>query len=140
MNSARRLKLRPSVPEKQAEKNGKIRSAAGRRVAHKAVLAESRAETKPAEVISPEELREREKSWRRWCVDCVQPHEALLREDEQERIRAAAYSWIVLRTMSFDDWQDVRRALREVLEAARPPELLRVWVKPWHNPGLPEGW
>lgn len=120
MNPARTLSLRPSAPEKQADKNGKIRSIAGRKVAHKAALAEHRAEAAPAEAISPEELREREHDWRRWCADNIQPHAPILREDEQERLYAAARSWIVTRTMPFDDWRDVTRALREAIEAARP--------------------
>jgi hypothetical protein len=140
MNPARRLSLRPSAPDKQAEKNGKIRCSAGRRVAHKAALAEHRAEANTAEAISAEELRERERDWRRWCADNVQPHAAILREDEQDRLIAAAYSWIITRTMSHDDWQDVKRALRETIEAARPPEALRTWVKPWLPSGLPDGW
>jgi hypothetical protein len=140
VNTPRRLSLRPSSPERQAEKVAKIRSAAGRRVAHKAQLAESRAEVAPVVAIPPEELREREKDWRRWCADNIQPHMAILREDEQERLFAASRSWIVTRTMSHDDWQDVKRALREAIEVARPPEPPRAWVKPWYPTGLPDGW
>jgi hypothetical protein len=136
MNTARRLKLRPSSPEKQAEKNGKIRSAAGRRVAHKAVLAEMKA----TEVeMSAEELREKEATFRSWLRTYYSDAEELL-GDGFDRFVSAARGY-VMGTIDHETWREVLAAYKLAWAAAHPPKYdEQKWRRMSLDSSRPDGW
>ncbi len=141
MNTARRLKLRPSKPEAQAKKakniSGDMQRRASRRMRHAATLVESKAAD--AE-MSPEERREREATFRQWISTSFGDAAELLGENDFERFIVSARAFI-FGEISHEVWRSVRAAYDLAKAAAYPPKYespTRRWRQDHYS--RPDGW
>lgn len=127
---ARRFSLRPSRPAVQKSKDAmiaatpavstarkldKVTTASSKRISRNA-----NALTAP-ETISSAELREREKVLREWWAQYAEPYASrLLNEHEYEAFYASAVAIFIDRSLTFNQWTELRRAFDAAVKASKP--------------------